>query len=245
MNTNWTEKQTSELFDAYDDWVEDHFGYQPMIADLTNSCGKEINVLDYGCGGGKVSRRLETAGIDHVTGVDIAPTMIDKAKAAGGDKLQYVHIPGPMLPFSDGSFDAAISCFLFINIPERLELSRVTSEVARLLKPGGIYYVLDTNPRTTGIQYPTYRNGEYGVTYHDGEDRPVYLNIPGQQSLKLVDKNWDVQTYHQTFAQAGLTLIEEKELKYVNNFDNPDRQNFNELQDTKPFIMFKTVKASG
>lgn len=242
MNTNWTDQQVSELFDAYDDWVENDFGYKPLIADMIASCGKSIEVLDYGCGSGKVSRRLRDAGVAQVIGVDISPTMIAKATAIGGDNLHFVHISDPRLSFESQHFDAAISCFLFINIPHRDELTRIASEVARVLKPGGVYYILDTNPHSINIDYPTYRNGEQDKTYRDGDDRPVYLKVPGQQPLKIMDKHWDLETYRHCFATAGLSLVAERELKFDNASSSVRPLVFKELQDTLPFVLFKAVK---
>lgn len=243
MNTNWTEQNIAELFDAYDDWVENAFGYQPLIAELTCSYGKGISVLDYGCGSGKVSRRLRDDGFDYVTGVDISPTMIEKAISAGTNRLRFEQIHGPNLPFPDNSFEAVISCFLFINIPERRELVRITTEVMRVLKPGGSYYILDTHPQTTGVDYPTYRNGEHGISYQDGDNRPVYLTIPGrQQPLEIVDKQWGLSTYRNTFAAAGLSLTTERNLPFDNSQLPVHTNEFHTLQDTKPYILLRATK---
>ena len=244
MNTNWTEKQVSELFDAYDDWVENDFGYQPLIADLISSCGKSIEVLDYGCGSGKVSRRLRANGVTKVTGVDIAPTMITKAVTAGGDNLDFIHITGPVLPFEHSRFDAAISCFLFINIPQREELIKITKEVARVLKPGGTYYILDTHPLSLNIDYPTYRNGVPDQTYSDGDDRPVFLKVPGEQSLEIIDKHWELETYRQCFADAGLELVTERELPFDLSTCSVHSREFEALQGTHPYILFKATKTA-
>ncbi|MBC7772553.1 MAG: class I SAM-dependent methyltransferase, partial [Pyrinomonadaceae bacterium] len=81
MKTKWTEPTVSHLFDAYDDRVENLLGYRPLIADLIRTAPAEATVLDYGCGGGKVSRRLLHAGVSKVEGVDISPIMVAKAQS--------------------------------------------------------------------------------------------------------------------------------------------------------------------
>lgn len=242
MNTNWTEKQVSELFDAYDDWVENDFGYRPLIKKIITRYGKRISLLDYGCGSGKVARRLHSAGIAHVTGVDIAPTMIAKATATGEDNLNFHLLDQPQLPFYDNQFEVAISCFLFINVPERAELLRISREVARVLKPGGAYYILDTHPGCINIDYPTYRNGVTGVVYNDGDDRPVTLTTPGGEKLEIIDKHWEEETYHQCFVEAGLTLEEQWDLPFDNACSSTQPVLFKELQGSFPFILFRAVK---
>ncbi|AOJ07175.1 class I SAM-dependent methyltransferase [Burkholderia mayonis] len=243
MKTDWTEQQVSQRFDAYDDRIEDRFGYRPLIAELKGAHGTAIRVLDYGCGGGKVSRRLKAAGVAHVTGVDIATTMIDNANAAGTDAgLQFAHIDGPSLPFADASFDAAISCFLFVNIPERAELARVAAEVLRVLKPGGTYYILDTNPRTTGVQFPTFRNGEPGVVYRDGDTRPVYLHVPGMGVFDVVDTHWDIPTYRHTLEEAGFALAATTELGFSAAEADGAPCKYADAEGSKPFVLFKATK---
>lgn len=54
MKTEWDEKRISDLFDAYDDYVEDLLGYQPLIAEILTRHGPTASVLDYGCGGGRL-----------------------------------------------------------------------------------------------------------------------------------------------------------------------------------------------
>ncbi|AOJ71571.1 MULTISPECIES: class I SAM-dependent methyltransferase [Burkholderia] len=243
MKTDWTEHEVSQRFHAYDDRIEERFGYRPLIAELTGTHGTAIRVLDYGCGGGKVSRRLKAAGVEHVTGVDIAPTMIDSANAAGtGAGLQYAHIDGPSLPFAGASFDAAISCFLFINIAERAELARVAAEVLRVLKPGGTYYVLDTNPRTTGVQYPTFRNGEPGIVYRDGDARPVYLRVPGEGVFDVVDTHWDMPTYREALQSAGFALAATMELGFRADEAGGAPGAHAHADGSKPFVLFKATK---
>ncbi|CAM8834401.1 class I SAM-dependent methyltransferase [Burkholderia pseudomallei] len=243
MKTDWTEHEVSQRFHAYDDRIEARFGYQPLIAELTGSHGTAIRVLDYGCGGGKVARRLRAAGVARVTGVDIAPTMIEQAIAAGvDDGLDYVHIDGPSLPFDDARFDAAISCFLFVNIAERAALARVAAEVRRVLKPGGAYYVLDTNPRTTGVQYPTFRNGEPGIVYRDGDARPVHLNVPGEGVFDVVDTHWEIPTYRHAFETAGLALAAVMELGFRAADAGGTPGAHADADGSKPFVLFKATR---
>jgi SAM-dependent methyltransferase len=244
MKTDWTEDQVSRLFDAYDDRVEARFGYQPLIAALKDAHGTAISVLDYGCGGGKVSRRLKAAGIARVTGVDIAPTMIEKATAAGSsDDLRYVHIDSGTVPFADASFDAAICCFLFINVPERAELRRITAEVFRTLKPGGRFYILDTNPRTTGVRYPTFQNGHPGVVYGDGDARPVFLDVPGHGTFDIIDTHWDLPTYRDALISAGFAIDETRELSVADTLPvSPGEEQPDDLGGHAPFVLFKASK---
>lgn len=240
--TDWSSSTVSEQFTAYNDWVENTYGYQPLIAEIIQTCGRDIHLLDYGCGSGKVSRRLSKAGISQVTGVDIAPTMIAKAQMIGGEQLRYWQIAPAHLPMADQTFDVAISCFLFINIHQRQELQAITKEVYRTLKPGARYYLLDTHPQTLGIQYPTFRNGDTAKQYCDGDDRPVYLTIPNQSPLQVIDKHWEISTYQHILATAGFTAVHQRALAFDQTLLPASAASFAHLHGTKPFILFDSVK---
>jgi ubiquinone/menaquinone biosynthesis C-methylase UbiE len=47
------------------------------------------------------------------------------------------------LPFADGEFDAVVASLSIHNIPRREDRRRATSEIARVLKPGGRLSLLD------------------------------------------------------------------------------------------------------
>jgi len=89
-------------------------------------------VLDLACGSGAVSRELASAD-RTVIGIDLSEAELDLASQRG---------PGPWvrgdirrLPFADGSVDAVTASLGLVVTPE---LSQVLSEVARVLKPGGV-----------------------------------------------------------------------------------------------------------
>lgn len=244
MFTNWTKATVSSGFDAYDDWVEDIFGYQPLISKLISDVGRESTVLDYGCGSGKVSRRLVSSGMHQVTGVDIAPVMIDKAKQMSSDRERYFQIDSAILPCSDNSFDAAISSFVFINIPSKEQLANIACEIARALKPGGTFYILDTNPNALGVQFPTYKNGYEDTSYHDGDDRPVQLRLPGGSVLDLVDKNWALSTYYSILNFAGFSSVKATEMEFRETQYDQRPNDYKLLHGKTPFILFEARKGA-
>lgn len=96
--------------------------------------------LDVGCGFGRALPVLRQAA-EQVTGVDVAPAMVERARA-----LDYTHVvlgDGHDLPFAAESFDLVVCLGVLEHIPtERLPL--VVAELARVLRPGGVL-VLETN----------------------------------------------------------------------------------------------------
>jgi len=190
-------------FDAYDDLPERVIGYPAVFSGLRLSSA--ARVLDYGCGPGKVALRVAAEFGAEVTAVDISRAMLDIARQRRPHpRISYHQVESGRLGFlADASFDAAMSCYVFINIGDAAELQGIASEVFRVLLPGGRYAVLDTNPATTGIQFSTFLNGEPGRDYTAGARRAVILDRPDGTTMTLVDYHWPRQTYLDVFREAG------------------------------------------
>ncbi|HVV08957.1 class I SAM-dependent methyltransferase [Amycolatopsis sp.] len=95
-------------------------------------------VLDFGCGVGRLSQAL-AGHAPHVTGVDIASSMVDRARElnAFGERVTYEHYDGRLLPFEDGSFDSAVSLLVVQHMPPAVQLSTML-ELNRVVRPGGL-----------------------------------------------------------------------------------------------------------
>lgn len=96
-------------------------------------------VLDYGCGSGYGTHRVAAA-CNQIIGVDIAQEAIDFARSRYSapnlsfDKIQPVD-QAP-LPYDSASFDAVLS---FQVIEHIRDAGPYLSEIARVLKPGGVF----------------------------------------------------------------------------------------------------------
>ncbi|MDX7992161.1 class I SAM-dependent methyltransferase [Xenorhabdus littoralis] len=238
MNTDWMKDEVSNLFDQYDDYLEEQLGYTPLIENIKESLGQDISVLDYGCGGGKVSRRLVANGIKTVTGVDISQTMVDKASSnVNRGNSSYHQIRSGTLNFNDSIFDAAICCYVFINNSEKSELLKIAKEIYRTLKNNGIFYILDTNPDSSGVKFSSFMSGDSNKKYSDGETKSVYLDMPDGSIFEISDTHWHKDTYYTILNEAGFKSIELFEYYHTDiSKETDDPQNY------PPFVMFKATK---
>jgi SAM-dependent methyltransferase len=111
------------------------------ILKLTGA-GKNSRVLSLGCGIGDTELLLAPH-VAEVTGLDLSPSAIRQAKA-DSTRIDNVHfIEGTLESAQIGpaSFDVVIAIFFLHHLPDTVpELAR---EVARILKPGGVFYSLD------------------------------------------------------------------------------------------------------
>ncbi|MBF2005021.1 class I SAM-dependent methyltransferase [Chlorogloeopsis fritschii PCC 9212] len=100
------------------------------------------SVLDIGCGEGWLARELTAKGI-HVMGVDVIPTLIEQAQAAGGGDFfvaSYEEIAEGKLR---ASVDVAVCNFALFGKEPVEGLFRV---VPSLLKPRGLFIVQTLHP---------------------------------------------------------------------------------------------------
>jgi SAM-dependent methyltransferase len=93
-------------------------------------------LLDVGCGTGFIIH-LAVDIFEEIHGVDITPAMVSKVRTELGN-ITLHEAKAEQLPFPSSSFDAA-SAYSFID--HVLDPRAVLREVARVLKPGGVFYI--------------------------------------------------------------------------------------------------------
>jgi SAM-dependent methyltransferase len=92
--------------------------------------------LDVACGTGGVTERAAAAGAD-VTGIDLAPALIETAKRHAAEKgleIDYRVGDAEDLEVEDASFDVVTSTFGVMFAPDQ---TRAAGELARVARPGG------------------------------------------------------------------------------------------------------------
>jgi arsenite methyltransferase len=123
-------------------------------------------VLDLGSGAGTDSLvAAQMVGPDgHVTGIDMTPQMLAKARAAaaemGAANVEFVEAEAEQLPFPDESFDVVVSNGVIDLIPDK---DAVFAELRRVLVPGGRIQIADVT-----IQNPVSEEGRRNIDLWTG-----------------------------------------------------------------------------
>ena len=162
-------------------WAED-LGYPEELANVPESAVESFagvanpwqlgrlepgqRVLDLGSGAGTDS--LVAAQMvgerGHVTGIDMTPAMLAKARAAAAEmglsNVEFVGGEAERLPFPDESFDVVISNGVIDLIPDK---DAVFAELHRVLVPGGWMQIADVT-----IQNPVSAEGRRNIDLWTG-----------------------------------------------------------------------------
>jgi len=143
-------------------------GAEAFVARLALRPG--TRVLDVACGTGNLAIPLARQGC-VVTGVDIAPNLLVQAReraSAEGLTACFDEGDAEQLPYEDASFDVVVTMFgaMFAPRPEV-----VASELARVLKPGGLLAMANWNP--TGFSGQMFKVGGLHVPPPPGIAPPV------------------------------------------------------------------------
>ena len=186
--------------------------------------GSDLRILDVGCGAGFFEMLLAPLGY-RMTGIDLTPGMISKAKQLAGShrssSAEFYVMDAEHPDFPDGFFDAVISRNLTWTLPHPAEAYK---EWHRVLKPGGVLLNYDAEYAKGFHLYDQAEN-----CAHQGIDDALTEechNIYHMLSVSSLDRPaWDAETLRrigfsqvETDTGAGDRLYADKDRFYM-----PDR----------------------
>ena len=104
------------------------------------------NVLDIATGTGDLVISLAEKGLDNIVGLDLSNGMLEVARKKVKDKnlekqIELVQGDSENLPYEEDYFDAITVAFGVRNFED---LEKGLGEIFRVLKPGGLFIVLET-----------------------------------------------------------------------------------------------------
>jgi ubiquinone/menaquinone biosynthesis C-methylase UbiE len=133
-----------------------------------------MKVLDVACGTGNLAIPAARAGAT-VTGVDIAPNLIEQAKAnAEAERLAISFDEGDAedLPYEDGEFDVVMTMFGAMFAP-RPDVT--AAELKRVCKPGGLIAMANWTPG--GFTGDMFKTGAKHVPPPPGMPSPLLWGV--------------------------------------------------------------------
>ncbi|WP_071188920.1 class I SAM-dependent methyltransferase [Trichormus sp. NMC-1] len=164
-------KQIFDRWSSSYDWTFPSFIYQAIHKRLLSKVelAANANVLDLGCGTGRLLDRLASQfpGI-RGTGLDLSPQMLRIARQNNRHRPRLIYVEGNAenLPFAEGQFDAVFNTISFLHYPQP---EQVLNEVARVLSPGGRFYLVDITANNSIFQLMA--KSPAGIKFYSREQR--------------------------------------------------------------------------
>ena len=177
-------------------------------------------ILDIATGTGDLAILMSSTSASKIIGLDISEGMLDvgKQKIAAqklSNKIEMVLGDSEKMPYGDDTFDAITVAFGIRNFEN---LDKGLSEIYRVLKPNGVFVILETSNPT---QFP-FKQGYYFYTNFIlpiigklfSKDNSAYNYLAesanvfpfGKELCNILQKNAfaSVQAYPQTFGVATI-----------------------------------------
>lgn len=106
----------------------------------------EVHFADVACGTGRLLSDVVDNFPDlNISAVDLSEPYLNEARraASAAKNARFIGAPAEKLPFADASVDILTTVYLFHELPPKVR-REVAAEIARVLKPGGLYVHLDS-----------------------------------------------------------------------------------------------------
>lgn len=180
--------------------LSDEKGYSAVI-NLTKAGLKDANVLDYGCGVGKFSKRLKKFRPKRIFAVDNSSQAISLASKSR--KISYKHIKNADLAhIKDNSLDFAFINYVLCCVQSSQDIKKILKEVNTKLKKNGKLIILDPHPKSVGCSFESLKR-----------EKPVKLvnGTPVKVILKGMNKGFydfwhPLREYKKLVKESGFIL---------------------------------------
>ncbi|MDZ8066033.1 MAG: class I SAM-dependent methyltransferase [Nostoc sp. DedQUE08] len=111
----------------------------------------DSQVLDLCCGSGQTTEFLVKTS-QNVTGLDASPKSLQRARL-NVPEASYIEAFAEEMPFADNLFDV-VHTSVALHEMQPQQLRKIINEVYRVLKPGGVFTLVDFHAPTNPIFWP-------------------------------------------------------------------------------------------
>lgn len=161
---------------------------------------KDLHALDIATGGGHTALAVAPL-VAKITVTDLTPLMLKAAeeflRSQGVDNAEFQIADAEQLPFADNSFDRVTCRIAPHHFPD---VGKAVHEIARVLKPGGLFLVIDSYaPKDTALD--------------------VFANKIEKWRDPTHGRSHSLSEWQRFFAEAGLQIEEEELFRRTHDYD--------------------------
>ncbi len=224
------DSRTVEAYSNYDDSELSHL--YPLFHELLSDVsGKQI--VDYGCGDGKLLEELLLSGASCY-GYDISAAMVEEARKRIGNKAELRVIESGKIPLSSDSVDAVVSNLVLMMCKDVQVIKDIFTDVFRILKKNALWIFSLTHPAFAAYEFTTHRNVFVGNMnyFFEGQSYQFVLRTKSGVNIvdsQFVDYHYPLSTYFNLLSKAGFCFEEMREVKIKEN-------------DYPPYLVIKARK---
>lgn len=190
------------------------------INDFKKYCPVNSFIIDIGCGYGRICKILEENGYKKITGVDSSKVLLQRAKQGAPD-INFIKADALKLPFSEITFDSAISFGIINCLIEKKQVNELIAEANRIIKAGGYWFINEYTRNNSPYFDKKYEDG-YKIykkkRVFKSNNNITYRHYSIAEIIKMLDPFFDLMycerkeflSMHQKRKVEGYSLILKK-----------------------------------
>ncbi|MCB9767704.1 MAG: class I SAM-dependent methyltransferase [Candidatus Omnitrophica bacterium] len=212
---------TKEISESYLD-----LGKQSHV-DLVFAAIKELrsdlrgcNLLDFGCGDGRLSRQFALEGPNSFVLMDENHEMLEGAKNSLSalpltlrDRIHLIQGNETVLPFNS-KFDAAVCSLTLMMMETRGRIDQAMQGLVQSLSPKGKLWVVITHPCFHEERHEEFHLETSPIFHYwdSGSPYRVVLDNEKVQPVRFIDYHWTIEDYSRAVEKGGGTIHRLREL---------------------------------
>jgi SAM-dependent methyltransferase len=163
--------------------------------------------IDFGCGTGRSTRFVRQLGFE-VTGVDIAPEMIAKARELDPGGNYRLVKDDDLSCFQAAMYDLVLSVFTFDNVPGLETKVRLFHDLGALLNASGKLISVVSSPDIYTHEWASFSTKNYPENrVARSGDRVRIVTTDFADARPADDILWTDESYRDVYTRAGLRVV--------------------------------------
>jgi len=168
---------------------------------------KGSKAVDFGCGTGRSTRFLRRLGLKPI-GVDIASSMLEKARELDPTGDYRLVEDGDLSACEACGYDMILSAFTFDNIPTMGRKVRILTELRKLLNQRGRIINLVSSPEIYTHEWASFTTQDFPENAAARSGDKVKIVMTDVEDRRPVeDIVWSDEDYRESYRRAGLVVV--------------------------------------